>query len=664
MTKEELLANYLASQFITVKRQKDGTPVFKDINSRSIAPAKILEMVNVIIRGTGSLDLVDPQFLASYLISHAPSAGITPEYVADISTGQIRKPFIDENIYDLVPFSTNSDSKFFHRFKFVFNDMDNSYLILVSDLSGGYRCIYTSDNIDRTVKELKTVCSELPADPPKPGFPAFMNLHDQLVSSLKSVMKGMAKKYSTGAIKTPADLVAALSKSIPISMLSTLDLFSICREKTRTVVGPDGNPHTTTCYDPSTLYFKDGSRDTDVMDFLVRHIDMLATRPEFKIAMPKIFSNRHDEPAIVHIDLDSLCAEGPAPTWEHYMKRYPRDEADVLMAYIWSIFDADNNGRQMLYIHDPQGYSGKSTMIDCIVSALGPDLCMPVQKESLNNQFAVAKVWNKRLVTVGDNKNPNLLRAQLMHMMLGHDWADCEMKGKNSFAAKLMNKVIASGNIALNIDPNADHEVTRLIVVSPHMDDDDLKECCALNEDGTVRRRPNGKPVFIGDATFGERLKAEFKFFLTKCRESYSRLCPHRSDIIISDSMYEKVLSFAAMEFSIAEEFFNQFYRYDKNAPGMSVAEFSRSFHENLAIFNPEGDRTLTLESVKEYIEKTYSEVSFGKPKKVGGRTQRIITGIVAKAVPKIKASKDSLASIMEPASPGSGIGSEWADVV
>ena len=72
MTKDEAIANYLSSNFITIKRQRDGSPAFKDINSRSISPAKILEMVNVIIRGTGSLDLVEPGYLMNYLAVHAP----------------------------------------------------------------------------------------------------------------------------------------------------------------------------------------------------------------------------------------------------------------------------------------------------------------------------------------------------------------------------------------------------------------------------------------------------------------------------------------------------------------------------------------------------------------------------------------------------------------
>lgn len=292
---------------------------------------------------------------------------------------------------------------------------------------------------------------------------------------------------------------------------------------------------------PSCLWVKNKP-----IPFLLSEADLLMHFSELvQLDPPKILSNRTDE-ACLHrliIDIDapgSIARHGECPTWDKYVKRYTKDEQDVLMAFIWSIFDVSNNGRQMLYILD-NGYTGKSAMLNAIAETLGPELVMTLQKDSLNNQFSLAKIWDKRLVMTPDNKNPNLVRSEKVHMILGGDVADIERKGKESFSFKLQCKYIASGNTPLKIDTGALHESSRVIVIQPKVDKETMKEYCLTDENGELVLDPEGHPKPKGDPAFKRRLVQEFPFFLAKCKAVYDVVCPGGSDIPLPNSIIEKM---------------------------------------------------------------------------------------------------------------------------
>ena len=280
--------------------------------------------------------------------------------------------------------------------------------------------------------------------------------------------------------------------------------------------------------------------------FLLSHSDLLMHFSELvQMTPPRILSNRTDEACLHRILLDenqpgSIVKRGPCPTWDKYLKRYTSDEQDVLMAFIWSIFDVSNNGRQMLYICD-NGYTGKSAMLNAIAEYLGHELVMTLQKDSLNNQFSLAKIWDKRLVMTPDNKNPMLVRSEKVHMILGGDVADIERKGKESFSAKLQCKYIASGNVPLKIDTGALHEASRVIMITPRVDKDTQKEFCLVDERGELVLDPEGHPKPKGDPQFKQRLVDEFPYFLLKCRNVYHRVCPGGSDIPLPNSLIMKM---------------------------------------------------------------------------------------------------------------------------
>ena len=283
----------------------------------------------------------------------------------------------------------------------------------------------------------------------------------------------------------------------------------------------------------------------------------LLGRKEMFMPLPANISNSPDVDCLHYIDLDEIRSHkgGPCPTWEKYLLRYTKDEARVFKAWIFGIFDARNAGRQMLYLYD-LGQSGKSAVIKAISSVLGSGLVAAAQKDTFKNQFGVAKVWDKRLITIGDNKNDFLIVSQFMHSVLGGDMMEVEHKGRDSFSATLKCKVLAAGNTPPSVDLSADNETSRIIILKPCLTEEQMEAEGILkrDENGEVVRLPSGRPQNIGDPNFCTNLCNEFKAFLASCEDTYKELCPSGENISLPKSVWDNLIEAQADTESMYEE--------------------------------------------------------------------------------------------------------------
>ena len=403
-----------------------------------------------------------------------------------------------------LPYWGESDTRVFSRFRYVIND-DNTTLLLVNTRGKEYEPIYCSKSKDIMLSMLSGICAASPATDPK-----FKNLSQEIVEGYRAGLNAVTEAYRNGNLATPDDFFVALSKVVPCTMLHELSVHCMVKTLRRTVDTADGADGKEADGGKKVEEFKvpyitelwDGSEETNPLKFLVTHYSRMLSRPEMRCEMPRIYSNSPDEPAFNHLDLDSIVSPGEYPTWRKWLGRFQDDESDVFMAFTWSIFDAENTGRQSLYVEDTKGLGAKTMVQNVVADYLGRPLVASIQKDSLNNQFSMAKIWNKRLVCIDDNKNPKLMWSEKMHIILGHGLAEVEMKGKDSFTARLQCKVMANGNIPLEIHPDAMHETSRLIVIRVNMTDDQYKEFCEVYENGNLKRDSvTGNPIPIGTMT-------------------------------------------------------------------------------------------------------------------------------------------------------------------
>ena len=516
------------------------------------------------------------------------------------------------------------DKKLFNKIKYALNPFDGSVILLVNMHDANWKAVPLSGgSADRI--QLVTLCSKAVPNHPE----LFKNYYEEIEAYTTKPIRQTFKDYRDKKIKDKTLLAYELLAKVPHTLLRNSCVKVLCK-KTKVTLSEDKEE---LLFVPKTagLYVSPESTERyDPFAHLVKKAHALAALPFFQCSMPAIISNRLDEPALHYFDLKAIRKEGPTPTWDEFGERFSEDDFKALKAFIWSIFKAKNKGRQLLYIYDPDGFSGKSVLMSVLARYLGPDISASVQKDSLNNQFSLAKIWDKRLVTIDDNKNRNLIRSEKMHMILGGGWADIEMKGRNSFHAKLFTKMLAGGNIPLAIDPYAVHERSRLIMIKTQMNDEILKRFCQTDSEGNLVKR-NGKPVPLGDPDFEENLFSEFEAFLTKCRDAYRELCPSDANIILTDAQNEALFNLADDNDYIYDQILDAGYEIDEKY-SMSPFDFQAVFYNTrtsiaLSMGIKGGLDTVTLADFKEYLAKRYSFYGVRRMRSQGSRG-RIVQGL------------------------------------
>jgi phage/plasmid-associated DNA primase len=259
--------------------------------------------------------------------------------------------------------------------------------------------------------------------------------------------------------------------------------------------------------------------------------------------LPLPYTNEKDKFAFFKMDIEKFIHEGDCPTWDLALKERlsSPEECEVFMAAAWQVYNPKNVSRQAIYILDPHGRSGKSTLLKELFSLLHPSM-FALNKDSLKGPFGFAKVWNKQLVTIGDNKNTLLFKSQIMHTMTGGDYADVEYKNKNSFTAPFKGHLWVTGNIVPSIDTDAEHEVSRVVIFNFNKPESAKSILYQLDKKGEIITTKDGSKVLgVGDNVWPKKLREELPCFLYKCKKAYAKYCPYDTELLLPISMQDRI---------------------------------------------------------------------------------------------------------------------------
>ena len=450
----------------------------------------------------------------------------------------------------------------------------------------------------------------------RPSVEAEINeytLLDQLNELVTRTLEQFSDKVRGETSAKKAFLKQLTKPDFPLMFLKS-SRFSEWYKQT-TTKGDDGKEYTIT-------YAEKYKFKGDFVDLLSDNLSYLWGENRIRMSMPKIFTNDRHTPCFHFFDLEAAKeVQGEHPAWDEFTSRFTPDEADVFRAFVWSIFDAENRGRQCLYIYD-RGYSGKGVVFDAIAHYIGSDLHAALSKDSAVNQFAYSKVWDKRLVTVGDNKNANFVRSQFAHSLLGGDWIDVECKGQDSFSAKPQCRVMVGSNKALSIDAKARNEFSRVLPIHPDDSEDALikRDLVALDEDGNPRHNDLGDPILLGDPEWGEKLKAQFPAFLASCWPAYQKWCPRRCEIIMPKETAERIASFDDDRTALLEEILGRNFEITNSENDfIERANMQRAFVEAQKDDETYKEARLTFAEWKEFLRRRYN-LEATRPRSIGHR--------------------------------------------
>ncbi len=345
--------------------------------------------------------------------------------------------------------------------------------------------------------------------------------------------------------------------------------------------------------------------------------------------MPKIYGNAGEDAMSIFDVKQYFKSEATLSShWQEVKSKFTEDEWAVLCAWVMGVLDSRNSGRQALELLDYDGYSGKSVLSDVLTKLMGLKNVGAIGKGSLDDKFWASKVWNKRLAISDDNKNSRLLQKEAIHCLLGGGYSDVEYKGEASFTWKMSSKLLINSNIDLEINSSMLHERSRIIILNPKMPKALIDKLSARDENGNVILDQKGNPKLLGDPNFAENLLNTIDGFLTEALGYYKKLCPNRADIILPNSILERVYEQESSEETVYGSILNKVFEVTNNpSDSITQAEFLEAymgFTKDNKIYNAYASNQ-EYSNFKLFIKKTNKISATGK--------QRLFKGIKIKNV-------------------------------
>ena len=205
---------------------------------------------------------------------------------------------------------------------------------------------------------------------------------------------------------------------------------------------------------------------------------------------------------------------GDTPIWDELMSRITNAEA--LMAFIGSILVEGSDMQQYVWLHG-QGGEGKGALCRFLAKALGHTYSSQ-QTPGINDRFWTWGMRHNRLVVFPDCNNTSFVTSGLFKSLTGDDPIRIEIKG----GRVLHQRIRAKFMFLSNERPDLSSEIAdrRRIIY-----------CSAKAFDGKVNPK------------YETLLWKEGGQFLTKCLETYYRMCPEGEPIDCSAADIDEIIA-------------------------------------------------------------------------------------------------------------------------
>lgn len=265
---------------------------------------------------------------------------------------------------------------------------------------------------------------------------------------------------------------------------------------------------------------------------------------------PKTITNQPGTWAFWHFDPTRLPEEPkPTPAWDGWLAKLTTpSSAKVFKAWVFSVFDAGNRGRQLLWIED-NGAGGKGTISYVLQRFMGDIGCGAISASMLDSEFGAASAYGKRLLIHPDNKNPRILSSALIHQITGGDMILVRRLYETAFTARMNAKIIIMANCPPDSDLYNFHEKSRLAYLKLDPNNAGADRSHLVNTSTGVQLQ--------GDPNFAQRLLDEMPDFLASAMDDYMELCPTRSNIIMPPDIVDQLESRCA---SVEQEKYEEFF--------------------------------------------------------------------------------------------------------
>lgn len=329
---------------------------------------------------------------------------------------------------------------------------------------------------------------------------------------------------------------------------------------------------------------------------------VLLDQEKFLDEEPKLLSWEPGDIAFKKFDPEQL-QEGSYDTWKQFLDRL--DFPQVFMAWVWSVFDPENEGRQLLWIKG-NGNDGKSRVISALMDIYGKEYTAALVQGDVGSNFFFSKIYGKRFTVYDDCKQTNLITYEKIHTILGKGEAAIEYKSQNVFTGNVYSKIIVGSNMYPEVSFFKNNEKTRLICL-------------------TVKTFKDGS---TSDNRFKEKLVEEKYAFLHACKKCYEVLCQDGSYITLPDELQEKIRRHCSSQKSLDITGFAEEKLVFDSKRYVESRELKKNLNEYLAevgsVYKAK-EHSHAFNDLRQYfLDKKLDETIM----KVGGRQAHVFKGV------------------------------------
>lgn len=272
---------------------------------------------------------------------------------------------------------------------------------------------------------------------------------------------------------------------------------------------------------------------------------------EFKTSpFPEVLSNDRNVPGFSNVYFDDLLSMkiGPIDTITEWLNsRFRPDQIDIIEKVIARSLIAHAPDLHGLYIYDPDGENGKSTLLNALAAAYKKlnIKCCNMTLSGIDDKHSYVQYFGASVAFNADVKSPNFIMTDLYHHVTGGDMVTIDPKGGTPFEANVKVTAILAGNIPIQFETDKNHMARRIFFVPMHKPDDDYMAKNTVMIDG--------KRVWKNQGEFSKIIKDEAFDWMVNCFKKHYAYNLAENSIVQSQAMWEDTVDICGENYNIEE---------------------------------------------------------------------------------------------------------------
>ena len=273
-----------------------------------------------------------------------------------------------------------------------------------------------------------------------------------------------------------------------------------------------------------------------------KFINDILPRVAFDISpFPEVLSNDRNVPGFSNIYFDDLLNMqiGDIRTITDWLNsRFRPDQIDIIEKVIARSLIAHAPDIHGLYIYDPDGENGKSTLLNALAAAYKKlnIKCCNMTLSGIEDKHSYVQYFGASVAFNADVKSPNFIQTDLYHHVTGGDLVTIDPKGGMPFEANVKVTAILAGNIPIQFDTSKHHMQRRIFFIPMHKPDDDYIARNTVFIDGKREWKNQGE--------FAKTINEQAYYWMVRCFQKHYAYNLAENSIVQSKKMDDDTIEY------------------------------------------------------------------------------------------------------------------------